>query len=214
MALVVAKEATALSLTRAQHVANNFYEILKAGQQWAKGEINKSNALSIMADRGIKVGGAIVGTAAGATIGTMIVATNWWNPLGWVAMFATTYIGCTMGQKAGELLSSGFDITGVKESFRVLGIPYTENYQIVRERYLELSKIRHPDRGGSTKEFQELNEAYLHLTAHFSFSEKSTFQKVFSNMTAGIAWLSCAGATAVNAGIAVLSTTKKIAWDE
>ena len=215
MALLVAKESAALSLTRTQYVANDFYEVFKAGQQLCNGEIDRSTAVSIISDRIVKTAGGCVGATAGATLGTILTASiSWWNPIGFLIFVGTTWAGCTLGHKAGEMLSSGFDLTGIKESFSVLGLNYTTDKSIVRERYLTLARTMHPDRGGSNTEFQRLNKAYSHLTAHFAFNEKSQFQKVFSYMVAGATWLYCAGATPVNAAIAAVSTTKKICYDE
>ncbi len=215
MSLVLAKEVTALSLTRVQYAANDFYEIFKAGQQWTKGEIERSLALSIVKDRVIKTTGSCVGASTGAVLGSFIIAsTSWWNPISFLIFVGTTWTGCTLGHKAGEILSSGFDLTGINESFSVLGLEYTTEKEKVRARYLQLARTMHPDKGGSNSEFQKLNKAYSHLTAHFAFNSKSQFQKIFSYMVAGISWLYCAGATPVNAAIATASTAKKILYDE
>ena len=215
MSLVLAKQETALSLTRVQHAANDMYEILKAGQQWSKGEIDRSLALSIIKDRVIKTTGSCVGATAGAALGSLIIAsTSWWNPISFLIFVGTTWAGCALGHKAGEILSSGFDLTGINESFSVLGLEYTTEKEKVRARYLQLARTMHPDKGGSSSEFQKLNKAYSHLTAHFAFNSKSQFQKIFSYMVAGISWLYCAGATPVNTAIATVSTAKKILYDE
>lgn len=215
MSLLLAKEVGGLSLTRAQYVSNDFYEIFKAGQQWYKGELNKKSALSLVSDRILKTSGSCAGASTGAALGTLIVAsTSWWNPVSFLIFVGTTWVGCTLGHKAGEILSSGFDLTGIKESFSVLGLNYTSDKEIVREKYLSLARKMHPDKGGSVSDFQKLNKAYSHLTAHFAFNNKSQFQKVFSYMVAGIAWLYCAGASPVNTTIAAVSTTKKILYDE
>ena len=83
MALV---SATELSLTRVQYVANDGYEIIKALQQCANGQINTSTALSLIKERVPKVAGAVIGTSLGVSAGAVIAATNFWNPFGWLVM--------------------------------------------------------------------------------------------------------------------------------
>lgn len=44
--------------------------------------------------------------------------------------------------------------------YEILGVPKTASYQEIRKAYRKLAKTKHPDKGGSEKEFQELQQAY------------------------------------------------------
>ncbi len=214
------REAASLSLTRVQVFTRETMDVLKSIKSYLQGDINAKMALGIIGDRGVKTIGACAGATGGIYVGTVltatkavIAATNWWNPIGWGVLIMTTWGGCVLGHKLGKKISSIFDLTDLNKSFAVLGIPYTEDKEIVREQYKKLCRIRHPDKGGTNAEFQELNNAYTLITTHYAFNDRGRFEKIFSYMFAGAAWLFCAGLNPINASIAVASTTKKIMND-
>ncbi len=54
-----------------------------------------------------------------------------------------------------------------KEAVKTFGFIGLENRDIIKKRYLELSKKFHPDMPeGSTEKFQEINKAYKTITAY------------------------------------------------
>lgn len=44
--------------------------------------------------------------------------------------------------------------------YNILGVPKSATYEEIRKAYRKLAKIKHPDKGGNEKEFQELQQAY------------------------------------------------------
>ncbi|MCQ2820514.1 MAG: DnaJ domain-containing protein [archaeon] len=44
--------------------------------------------------------------------------------------------------------------------YEILGVPKTAKYEEIRKAYRKLAKVKHPDKGGDEKEFQELQQAY------------------------------------------------------
>lgn len=46
------------------------------------------------------------------------------------------------------------------DAFKLLGLPDTATADEVKVAYKRLASAKHPDRGGSVEEFQELKEAY------------------------------------------------------
>jgi hypothetical protein len=47
-----------------------------------------------------------------------------------------------------------------KDPYRQLGVSPTDSAERIRERYRELARLVHPDRGGSQERMQQINEAY------------------------------------------------------
>ncbi len=47
-----------------------------------------------------------------------------------------------------------------QEPYRVLQVAADASDELVREKYRELARVHHPDRGGSAEEMQRLNDAY------------------------------------------------------
>lgn len=55
--------------------------------------------------------------------------------------------------------------------FKILGVHRQTSPEDVAKAYKELSKLHHPDKGGSTEVFQRLSEAYRLLTNRIAFSQ-------------------------------------------
>jgi hypothetical protein len=54
------------------------------------------------------------------------------------------------------------------DPYRLLGVSKTDSHERIRERYRELARLNHPDRGGSAAQMQKLNEAYERILEHRS----------------------------------------------
>jgi hypothetical protein len=53
-----------------------------------------------------------------------------------------------------------------QDPYRVMGVSPLDSSETIRNRYRELALERHPDRGGSPSEMQELNHAYERISRH------------------------------------------------
>lgn len=53
-----------------------------------------------------------------------------------------------------------------QDPYRMLGVSPFDTEERVRERYLELAREHHPDRGGSADKMRALNEAYEKVQSH------------------------------------------------
>jgi len=78
----------------------------------------------------------------------------------------TTVLWCCSwpGNAHRHELALALDFDPNKDYFAVLGVQVDATEQEIRKAYKKLSLTRHPDRGGSTEEFQLLNEATEVLT--------------------------------------------------
>ena len=53
----------------------------------------------------------------------------------------------------------------VVDALRLFGLPTDASFDVIHKRYRELAKQHHPDRGGDTKQFRRIHDAYMHITA-------------------------------------------------
>lgn len=53
------------------------------------------------------------------------------------------------------------EITAYRTSFDILGITPKTEYKVARKQYLSLAKQHHPDKGGDTEMFQDIQRAWL-----------------------------------------------------
>ena len=70
----------------------------------------------------------------------------------------------------------------IHDALEVLGLPPMVSFKDIKKRYLELSKAKHPDRGGESEEMSKINEAYTILKNYvenyrFSFSEEEILKQ-------------------------------------
>ena len=61
-----------------------------------------------------------------------------------------------------EVINQSFD-TNILNYFKIMEIPPTKDFKIIKKRYHELSKIYHPDKGGNQEKFKILLNAYQEL---------------------------------------------------
>lgn len=53
-----------------------------------------------------------------------------------------------------------------QDPYRTLGVSPMDSEATVRERYLELARTHHPDRGGSPEQMRQINDAYERVLTH------------------------------------------------
>jgi len=82
-----------------------------------------------------------------------------------------------------------------EEAVELLGLIGLENKEMVRERYLKLSKEFHPDMpNGDTKKFQKLNKSYKLVSKYmdqfrFKFSREEFRDQYPFSFNSGKEWL-------------------------
>jgi len=70
-----------------------------------------------------------------------------------------------------------------KEALEVLGILSYSSANEVKKRYLKLSKIYHPDKGGDKEKFEKINKAYKIINEYIKnykyFFDEEEFMKQY-----------------------------------
>lgn len=67
---------------------------------------------------------------------------------------------------AGERLRAWLRSLDTTDPWRELGVSPLDPESVIRERYRELARLHHPDRGGDPIKMQRLNEAYERVLTH------------------------------------------------
>ncbi|SMC10085.1 J domain-containing protein [Nitratiruptor tergarcus] len=73
-------------------------------------------------------------------------------------------------------------VTLIHEALETLGLPPMVSYKEIKERYRELSKRYHPDRGDESEKMAQINHAYEILKNYienykFSFSQEEILKQ-------------------------------------
>ena len=73
-------------------------------------------------------------------------------------------------------------VKSIQQALEVLGLPPMISQKELKERYRELSKRYHPDRGGSHEEMAQINRAYKILQNYmenyrFTFSDEEILKQ-------------------------------------
>ncbi len=65
-----------------------------------------------------------------------------------------------------DRLEAWLQSISVNDPYRALGVSPDLSDGALRERYLTLARVHHPDRGGNADEMRRINEAYERVLAH------------------------------------------------
>ena len=148
------------------------YKYLSA---YLAGEIDGFDALKAILGAGFEAACTAAGGAAGVGLACAVAAVLGCATGGW-GMIAAGLIGGLVGGEAGRRVGvqlrgwyheffGGSSDMAVLQAYKQMGLDSSATHQEVRAAYLRLALIRHPDKGGSTEEFNQLKMAYGLLCA-------------------------------------------------
>jgi hypothetical protein len=169
-AMVLSKTGGASSATVILPIGLLGYQFACDVKRYWKGDIDGKELAETTTKNVAAMGAGCVGGYGGAVVGAEVGLVG--GPVGAVV---GGVVGAVVGGVAGAIIGDSICSTALdsllgggtcekratlRKAYRQLGLEEGTPNDVVRAKYLRLSKANHPDKGGNKKEFVKINAAY------------------------------------------------------